>query len=130
MEDIDEELEEFSRLTYMGNFREAKSFFHENLRTFIDTPYVFVEYAEMLLSQGDYKSIQLLDDSRVFPDINHGKDVNDTHLQALHHNWLLIQATSLCYTQYEQKPIRDKLPHMPLPTGKFNDLGYTEVRFK
>lgn len=38
IEDLDEELEEFSRLTRMGNFREAKSFFNENLRTFINKP--------------------------------------------------------------------------------------------
>lgn len=126
-EDIVDELEEFSRLTRIGNFREAKSFFEEHLRSFMGTPCVFVQYAEMLLRQGDYKSTQLLDDSRVFPDT--GKDVylSDIHGRGLYHNWVLIQAASLCFTQYQVTPIR-KLLETERCHPIIRNLGLTEVR--
>lgn len=126
-EDIDEELEEFNRLTRIGNFRGAKSFFDEKLRIFMDNPHVFVQYAEMLLRQGDFKSIQRLDDSRVFPSTKgYSEDANETHLQNLRHNWCLIEATSLCYTQYEISPVRNKMPKTPVSLAL--PLGSTKVR--
>lgn len=128
LEDLDEELEEFSRLARMGNFREAKSFFDEKLRIFMDKPYVFVQYAEMLLRQGDYKSIQLLDDSRVFPNIHHSQDTNDPYLRNLYHNWSLIQAASLCFTQHEMEPVRNKFRDIPFRLPTSDNLGSTEVR--
>lgn len=42
-DDIDQELGEFSRLTRIGHFRDTRSFFDENLRAFLDNPYVFVQ---------------------------------------------------------------------------------------
>lgn len=131
-EDVAQELlEEFSRLTRVGHFRHAKSFFDENLRAFMDNPYVFVQYAEMLLTQGDYRSIQLLDDSRVFPrtDSENGdsQDAENPHLQNLRNSWLLIGAASLCFTQHEVGPIWAKMPATPVSLRKSKDLGSIEV---
>lgn len=129
-DDIDDELEEFSRLTRIGSFREAKVFFDEHLRTVMDKPYVFVQYAEMLLRQGDYKSIRQLDDSRVFPDATTGHDeaASDTYLQTLRNNWQLIEAATLCFTQHEMSPIRNKMFETLVTLPENMDLGSTEVR--
>ena len=65
-EDFEAGLEEFSRLKRLGNFKGAKDYFKDNLETYIDHPYVFVQYAEMLLAMGDFQSFGLLDAEPVF----------------------------------------------------------------
>lgn len=131
-EDFDEELEEFSRLVRIGNFRVARSFFDEHLCSFADNPYVFVQYAEMLLAQGDYKSIQSLDDSRAFPSAARNSEDAEasqrSHLKNLWHNWCLIEANSLIFTQHETGPISNKLPQTSFSFAKSKDIGSTEVR--
>lgn len=65
-EDFEAGLEEFSRLKRLGNFKAAKDYFKGNLETYLDHPYVFVQYAEMLLAMGDFQSFGLLDAEPVF----------------------------------------------------------------
>lgn len=52
--DVEDELEEFSRLRRLGRFTEANDFFQSKLTAQLENPYVKVQYAEMLLAQGDY----------------------------------------------------------------------------
>ncbi|PHH74136.1 hypothetical protein CDD80_3295 [Ophiocordyceps camponoti-rufipedis] len=59
-DDFDAELEEFSRLVRFGDFRAAKEYFEEQLADYRTHPYVFIQYAEMLLEMGDYRSFGLL----------------------------------------------------------------------
>lgn len=61
-EDLDDELEEFGRLTRTGNFRAAKAYFTHHLKRHIENPLVFILYAELLLEIGDYQSIIQLED--------------------------------------------------------------------
>ncbi|ORY69651.1 uncharacterized protein BCR38DRAFT_89613 [Pseudomassariella vexata] len=64
--DLDGSLEEFARLIRLGNFAAAKEFFADNLEEHMDKPYVLVQYAEMLLEQGDYKAIAELEDDPIW----------------------------------------------------------------
>jgi hypothetical protein len=64
-DDLDDSLEEFSRLCRVGDFVTASRFFAENLQSYLDNPYVLVQYAEMLVQQGEYKSMMRLDDSPI-----------------------------------------------------------------
>lgn len=65
-EDFEAGLEEFSRLKRLGNFKGAKDYFKDNLEAYIGHPYVFVQYAEMLLAMADFQSFGLLDAEPVF----------------------------------------------------------------
>lgn len=121
IEDIDEELEELSRLSRIGHFRAAEIFYREHLSTFVDNPDVFVCYAEMLLRKGDYKSIQMLDDTKVFSLL--GGNAHNPCFRLLLQNWRLIQAASLCFTQHEIRPVQDKMPRETI----LMDAGSTEV---
>ncbi|TLD33393.1 hypothetical protein PspLS_01575 [Pyricularia sp. CBS 133598] len=59
--DLDEELGELARLRRVGDFRAAKTFFSSSkLAEHIGNPYVFVQYAELLLAMEDYNTIKLL----------------------------------------------------------------------
>lgn len=64
-DDLDDSLEEFSRLCRFGDFASASQFFAANLQSYLSNPYVLVHYAEMLVQQGEYQSIMRLDDSPV-----------------------------------------------------------------
>ncbi|KAI1354853.1 hypothetical protein F5Y01DRAFT_218609 [Xylaria sp. FL0043] len=57
VEDIEQDLDEFCRLARLGNFHAAKRFFFENLEEQMSNPYVFVQYAQMLLDMGNYAAI-------------------------------------------------------------------------
>jgi hypothetical protein len=73
VDDLEDELEEFNRLRRMGRFNEARKFFQERLDMHLSNPYVLVQYAEMLLSQGDYGAF----DAVVSQDIR--ADLLDSH---------------------------------------------------
>ncbi len=60
--DWDSELEGFCRLWRLGRFKEAKQHFKAQLQHLSTIPYLWVEYANMLLSAGDYKSFQEMPD--------------------------------------------------------------------
>ncbi|KAI0202089.1 hypothetical protein F4808DRAFT_449825 [Astrocystis sublimbata] len=59
-EDLENHLDEMSRLSRLGHFLPAKAYFDENLQHHIDNPYVLVQYADLLLRQGDLKGVTLL----------------------------------------------------------------------
>lgn len=70
-EGLDEQIEEFCRLRRLGDFASAKRFFAENLSDHHDNPYLLVQYAEMLLEQGDYITLSSLDGHAAFAPDNH-----------------------------------------------------------
>lgn len=99
--DMDDELEEFNRLVRMGNFAAADSFFESYLKEHMSSdPSIFVQYAEMLLEKGDFKSLLLLDGDSVF-----GKRRNDPEKseskEPLEMNWLLVRAMALLHSQHK-----------------------------
>ncbi|KAK7928272.1 hypothetical protein PG985_005270 [Apiospora marii] len=70
-EGLDEQIEEFCRLRRLGDFASAKRFFAEKLADHHDNPYLLVQYAEMLLEQGDYITLAELNGHAAFAPDNH-----------------------------------------------------------
>lgn len=151
MPDVDEELEEFTRLTRMGHYRNAKNYFAQFLKQYIDQPAVFIRYAEMLLDVEDYRSIRLLEDQGdiVFPpsacyleflqDIplaNNRDDDDDMYaLWDVHIQWKLIYwiATSAGNQDGPQKILNEfQHPWITIPIGwiiRAHSLDHTQVTF-
>ncbi|KAJ3546128.1 hypothetical protein NM208_g2148 [Fusarium decemcellulare] len=123
--DLDDEVEQFNRLVRQGDFANAKSFFDDHLVAHSAHPWIFVQYAEMLLEMGDYKSFQELNPQPVFQPLQ--SDASDS-LKELERNWRLLKTLSLCYTQYKLHPITDELNRqddiIPVP----ENMGSTEIR--
>jgi hypothetical protein len=106
--DLDDELEEFSRLKRFGDFAAAKGYFRDHLESYHDYPYVFVQYAEMLLDMEDFASFGALNPSAVFdmsdrtyvtrnfapPDKRHTPETSEA-LDLLRRYWQLLEAASL-----------------------------------
>lgn len=97
---IDDKIEEFSRLKRLGNFRQAHACFRNHLKQREKEPLVFVEYAEMLLEQGNYSSVNELD--------SHAHDVFTSpaeenlvtpSVNRLKLNWELIKTISMIRTK-------------------------------
>lgn len=57
-EDIFEELNSFVRLGKLGRFKEGHLFFEDTLRQYVQQFPVAAEYADFLLSQGNFKSLE------------------------------------------------------------------------
>jgi hypothetical protein len=55
VEDLDGLLETFCCLKRLGHFLAAEQYFKENLQRYLEVPPVMIEYADMLLEQGNYK---------------------------------------------------------------------------
>lgn len=89
-QDLELDLDEFCRLGRLGNFHHAKQFFRDNLEQDMDDPYVFVQYAQMLLEMGDYKNIKALD-------VPYCLEKPESLL--LQTNWKLIQSISTLRTE-------------------------------
>ena len=104
--DIDDELEHLNRCMRIGDFRSAKTLFHNHLQAHSHEPSVFVQYAEMLLEMGDYKSLALLDDSSTFSTTRPSGGLGTkSDWQSLETNWRLIRAVALSRSQHELRPI-------------------------
>lgn len=68
--DFDERLDVFSQLIRLGDFIKADRYFREQLENHLSHPYVFVQYAAMLLKRGDYIGFEKLDAEPVFRNDN------------------------------------------------------------
>ncbi|KAF5518721.1 hypothetical protein CGCA056_v009539 [Colletotrichum aenigma] len=79
-EDLEEELEEFSKLRRIGHFEAAKRYFEDHLESFIDNSYVLDQYSQFLLEISDVHALTKL--AREYPP----KDVE----QAASANWVLV----------------------------------------
>ncbi|EQB55938.1 hypothetical protein CGLO_04079 [Colletotrichum gloeosporioides Cg-14] len=64
-EDVEEELEEFSRLRRIGHFKAARRYFEEHLESCIDNAYVLDQYSQFLLEISDVHTLTKL--AREYP---------------------------------------------------------------
>ncbi|KAH7127743.1 hypothetical protein B0J13DRAFT_141223 [Dactylonectria estremocensis] len=127
--DLDEELEEFNGLVRRGDFRSAKSFFNDNLVGHIAEPWIFIQYAEMLLDMGDYKSFYQLNPEPVFRQFHFSSGSDESHaLAMLELNWRLLKAVALSYSQHELQPILDEICHPRELLPMRENIESTEVR--
>lgn len=126
--DLDDELEEFNQLSRLGDFSRAERYFDRYLKAESVNPWVFIQYADMLLEKGDYKSFQQLNAEPIFGQAqsNGISEVSDAFLK-LELNWLLLNAVALSYCQHKVQPIPDGVKRLGnfLPASK--DMGTTEV---
>ncbi|KAI1111172.1 hypothetical protein F5Y14DRAFT_426435 [Nemania sp. NC0429] len=95
-EDLEQQLDEMNRLSRLGHFLQAREFFSENLQHHIDNPYVVVQYADLLLHQGDFKGVTLLKDDAIYK--REGEQPDSEELRMLRVNWELIQILAKSYT--------------------------------
>ncbi|KAI1757591.1 hypothetical protein F4782DRAFT_135191 [Xylaria castorea] len=98
-EDLEHHLDEMNRLSRLGHFLSAKDIFNENLRHHIDNPYVLVQYADLLLHQGDLKGVTCLKDDAIYK--REGEQLNPEELSVLRLllvNWELLQILAKSYT--------------------------------
>jgi len=94
--DVDEELEKFSKLRRLGDFKEAQKLFNERLSDRFDDPYFFIQYAQLLLEAGDFRSFSTLRSSHVFGDLDHNSPQNDQELLLM--NWNLLVLLAMLHT--------------------------------
>ncbi|RYC58064.1 hypothetical protein CHU98_g8144 [Xylaria longipes] len=95
-EDLEHHLNELNRLSRLGHFLSAKEVFKENLQHHIDNPYVLVQYADLLLHQGDLKGVTLLKDDAMYK--REGEQLNSEELRILRANWELNNLLAKSYT--------------------------------
>ncbi|TGJ84571.1 hypothetical protein E0Z10_g4180 [Xylaria hypoxylon] len=88
-EDLEDRLDEMNRLSRLGHFSSANRFFQEHLHHHIDNPYVLVQYADLLLHQGDLKGVTLLKDDAMYK--REGEQPDSRELRTLRVNWELLQ---------------------------------------
>lgn len=99
--DLSDELETLNCFSRTGNFSLAKEFFDSHLEDHADDPAVFVQYGEMLLEQGDFKSLLLLDGRFVFWKFGHEEyEHSESGIYRLLLNWRLLRAVALCHCQH------------------------------
>ncbi|KAK5625170.1 hypothetical protein RRF57_000886 [Xylaria bambusicola] len=100
MMDIEDDLEDFidelSRLSRLGHFSTAHKFFQEHLRHYMDNPYVLVCWSGLLLRQGDFKGVTLIKDDAMCK--NEGAQSTAEELRLLRVNWELIQTLAKSMT--------------------------------
>ncbi|KAJ2987439.1 hypothetical protein NUW58_g4504 [Xylaria curta] len=95
-EDLENHLDELNRLSRLGRFSLAKEFFNENLQHHIDNPYVLLQYADLLLHQGDFKGVTLLEDDAMYK--RDGEQSSSDELQTLRTNFELLQILAKAHT--------------------------------
>ncbi|KAI0195279.1 hypothetical protein EV127DRAFT_477806 [Xylaria flabelliformis] len=95
-EDLEHHLDEMNRLSRLGHFSSAKEIFNENLQHHIDNPYVLVQYADLLLRQGDLKGVTCLKDDAMYK--REGEQPNSEELSILLVNWELLQILAKSHT--------------------------------
>lgn len=129
--DLDEELEEFNRLGRMGNFAAADSFFESYLKEHMTSdPSIFVQYAEMLLEKGDFKSLLLLDGDSVFGKrgVPSRKDTEKSESkELLEMNWMLVRAMALFHSQHKLHKVWSGIKTPLRRLSKTSGIGSTEV---
>ncbi|KAI0197826.1 hypothetical protein F4808DRAFT_463363 [Astrocystis sublimbata] len=106
-EDIDQELEELSRLRRHGDLRDTRKFLKQKLSGRSDDPYFVVLYAQLLSEMGDFRSLDTLMPTGLF------EDVKDETMQK--NNDLLRQIWDLLIIR------------AMLPRGEFTELTTNEI---
>lgn len=92
-EDFSEHLEAFSRLKRLGKVTEAQVLFHDKLDHLIEVSYLLAQYADMLISVGDYKSFQKL---TFIPDASKSSTVpyDEAHMDRISSKYELLRLLS------------------------------------
>lgn len=101
-DDWEDDLEEFCRLKRLGRIKEAKEHFWSTLEHVSTIPYIRIQYAEMLQSSGDYKSLQSLEFLPEFPPNPEEESPGDRSRGKLVANYALLDVLS-------QRPIPNYL---------------------
>lgn len=101
-DDWEDDLEEFCRLKRLGRIKEAKEHFWSTLEHVSTIPYIRIQYAEMLQSSGDYKSLQSLAFLPEFPPNPEEESPGDRSRGKLVANYALLDVLS-------QRPIPNYL---------------------
>lgn len=125
MEDLDERLEEFSRLCMLGNFAVAKRFARDSLAGQLHLPYFRVRLAEMFIRQGDYSSMVDLGSitpSRELADAD--EQLLEEYLSLMTH---LAESFKLNAAQYANHGIIMRSLDGLSMRSQSNELGSTEV---
>ncbi|KAJ2972416.1 hypothetical protein NUW58_g9190 [Xylaria curta] len=91
-EDIEDQIEELVRLSRLGHFAVAKQIFHDSFKQHLQNPYLLVQYADLLLQQGDFKGVVLLEGGPIFDLAKQNPESRE--LQLLCINWDLMQLTA------------------------------------
>ncbi|EXL93494.1 hypothetical protein NOF04DRAFT_13788 [Fusarium oxysporum II5] len=125
--DLDDELEEFNRLVRQGWFKNAQSFFDQYLATHKSNPWVFVQFAEMLIEMGDYKSFHELNLDQIFFQ-HETTTIESDALEILEHNWNLLKVTALSHSHFFMKQIRDQVPTLGEMVSLLDNPGSTEIK--
>lgn len=134
LRDVDEELEDFNQLARMGNFTAAESCFESYLKEHMSTdPSIFVQYAEMLLEKGDYKSLLVLDGNSVFGRRGFPGRKNPEKFECkepLEMNWMLVRAMALFHSQHKLHKVWGGIKTPLHGLSKTSGIGSTEASFK
>lgn len=96
--DIEQELEEFSRLRRHGNFREAQKLFNDHLPERFDDTFCLLQYAHMLLEAGDLRGLTSLSQNQALRSLGKLPDVPSQSTGALSVNWNLLVLFTLPFT--------------------------------
>lgn len=85
VDDLADDLEEFSRLQRLGDFAGANRYVTQNMNDEGQNPYVHVQYAHLLYDSGDYKRLRSLPYLESLP-----SQLNPRH-GALRREWELLK---------------------------------------
>lgn len=126
-EDWEDELEEFCRLKRLGLFKKAKEHFLSKLGHVNTMPYIRVQYAEMLQSCGDFKSLQHLEFLPELPSSPTEETTDDRNRGKLVANHTLLdflsQRPTSKYITAAWRAVRQTLRDFPTESP----IGSTEV---
>lgn len=116
-EDLESDLDEFCHLGRLGNFHQARQLFRDNLEKHISNAYVSVQYAQMLLYIGDYKSLDAL---------NVTYEVENSNNQLLLANLVLIQECGILQTgnDFDEHEVQVNV-YIPHEGPKLGEVEYS-----
>lgn len=127
VKDLGDELEEFDRLKRTGQFKEAQSFFDSHLDRHIDDPYVFVQYAHLLLEMDDHVAFENLNPHDVL------SNTSDKRMLLLNWTWTLLECLSLLRrdptaesVSFAQQKALEAVEKLEVRST--SDLPFTELR--
>ncbi|KAJ8130726.1 hypothetical protein O1611_g2905 [Lasiodiplodia mahajangana] len=95
-EDLEDYMEEWARFSRLGQFKTAKKFFEQSFQHYSKSPYILVQYANLLLQQGKFRAVTELDDGPIYDLGKKSPQYEDLHLLRI--NWELIQLSARMHT--------------------------------
>lgn len=128
-QDYDKQLEDLNHLRRLGRFHAAKEHVQNSLKDHLSHPYVFVQYADLLLDMGDYKSFEQLDPSLAFNEkFNARPEFVRTRQSGVgRHFYVRTGSNYQPPGKYQHSPARNHVPTIHLD-GNFNILPYPSMQ--